>query len=281
MISRIHAVGTSISSPEAADADSIAIVVLTHDRVHLLRQCVEVVLSRTSAATREVVIWNNGSTDGTREYLDSIEDPRISVVHHDKNIGQNAYAPAFGMTSSAYLVELDDDVVGAPPNWDATMRDAYRRLPDIGFLAADLEDDPYDETAHYRYRVRPHEYTPYEQNGVKLLTGPAGGTCAMTSRDIYDRVGGFRQNTKYMFWQEEPAYIEDITRLGYGATVLADLKMHHTGGAHYCVTSSEKATFWADYWRKRGRRQAIKKVVFRMPFFRRLNAHFGWFVAPS
>ena len=49
------------------------------------------------------------------------------------------------MTSSAYLIELDDDVVDAPRAWDAMLLDAFERLPAIGFLAADLEDDPHDE----------------------------------------------------------------------------------------------------------------------------------------
>jgi GT2 family glycosyltransferase len=273
------------SSRAAGQAEStqgtIGIVVLTHGRVHLLRQCVENVLSATSASTVEIVIWNNGSTDGTRDYLDAIEDPRIRVVHHDRNIGQNAYASAFAMLSADFLIELDDDVVGAPRNWDATLRDALQRLPEIGFLAADLEDDPHDITAQTRYTIRPHEYRPYELNGVKLLTGPAGGTCAITSRDIYSRAGGFRQDSKWTFWQEEPAYIDDIARLGYGYAVLADLKVHHTGGPHYCETPPEKELFWQSYWRMRARRVAVKRVVFRVPFFKRLNTRFKWFEAPS
>ncbi|HEY1369612.1 MAG TPA: glycosyltransferase [Gaiellaceae bacterium] len=261
--------------------DSVGIVILTHGRVHLLRKCVENTLAATSEATREIVIWNNGSTDGTREYLDTIDDPRVRVVHNEQNIGQNAYAPAFEMISAPYLVELDDDVVDAPQDWDKTMRDALKRLPNIGFLAADLEDDPYDETAHYRYRVRPHEYTPIEVNGVRLLEGPAGGTCAMLRGDVYRKVGGFPQDSKWVFWQEEPAYIALIKKLGYDATVLADLKVHHTGGRHYCEVPRAKTEFWDSYWKTRARRLAVKKMVFRMPFFKRLNARYGWFVAPS
>lgn len=261
--------------------DSIAVVVLTYNRVHLLRQCVENVLAATSTATREIVIWNNGSTDGTCDYLDSVEDPRITVVHHGHNIGQNAYARSFAMTSAEYLVELDDDVVGAPGEWDATLLDAYRRLPSIGFLAADLEDDPHDEATHYRYRIRPHEYTPMEMNGVRLLIGPTGGACAMTSRDLYRQVGGFRQNPRFVFWQEEPAYIEDIREFGYGPAVLADLRVHHTGGAFYGVASAVKDEFWIDYWKRQRRRAAIKRIAFRVPFVRYLNARYDWWVAPS
>jgi glycosyl transferase family 2 len=75
---------------------SIAIVALTYNRVHLLRQCVKNVLLRTSKATREIIIWNNASTDATAEYLDSLADPRIKFVHHHENIGQSAPAHVSG-----------------------------------------------------------------------------------------------------------------------------------------------------------------------------------------
>jgi GT2 family glycosyltransferase len=264
----------------ATHVDTIAVVVLTHNRVHLLRRCVEQVLGRASATTKEIIIWNNGSSDGTRHYLDALEEPRITVVHSAANIGQNAYARAFDMTTADYLVELDDDVVHAPPNWDVALLDAYQRLPTIGYLAADLEDDPHDVATHYRYRIRPHEYTETEVNGVRLLNGPPGGACAMTSRGLYERAGGFRQHPKLVFWQEEPAYMTDINKLGYGHAVLADLKVHHTGGVYYGATSPEKEAFWAAYWKRRARRAAIKRMVFRIPFFPRLNARYGWFVAP-
>lgn len=260
---------------------SIAVVVLTHNREHLLRQCVENVLSRTSPATREIVIWNNDSADGTRAYLDSLVDPRLTVVHSERNIGQNAYAKAFEMTSSDYLVELDDDVVGAPPEWDSTLLEAFRRLPTIGFLAADLADDPHDLASHYRYRIRPHLYTERYVNDVRLLDGPAGGACAMTSRELYHRVGGFRQSRRQVFWQEEPAYIADLQRIGFGPAVLADLKVHHTGGEYYGATSPEKTAFWQAHWRRRARRVAIKKVVFRLPLFPRMNARLRWFTPPD
>lgn len=273
--------GAMESRSPTVSGGGIAVVVLTNNRVHLLRQCVESVLAVTSPATREIVIWNNGSTDGTRDYLDAVRDPRIRIVHHESNIGQNAYARAFGMTSSEYLVELDDDVVGAPPGWDATLLDAFRRLPEIGFLAADLEDDPHDEATNWRYRIRPHEYTPAEVNGVSLLFGPTGGACAMTSRAIYDEVGGFRQHGRFVFWQEEATYIDDIRKRGYDAAVLADLRVHHTGGEYYGVKNEAKDEFWNRYWRRAHRRAAIKRLVFRIPFFRRLNARYAWFVAPS
>ena len=270
------------SAPAApTDSGGIAVVVLTHNRVDLLRKCVENVLLRTSDATREIVVWNNASIDETAAYLDSIDDPRFRIVHSEKNIGQNAYARAFRLTSSPYFIELDDDVVDAPVNWDATMLDAFERLPQIGFLAADLEDDPHDLASRYRHHIRPHEYTLVEENGVRLLRGPAGGGCAMTSRELNERVGGFREDKKQVFWLEDEAYIGDIAKLGFQSAVLADLRVHHTGGPHYTKASKEKVEYWKRYNARRARRQRVKRILYRIPLVPRLNARFGWFVAPS
>jgi glycosyltransferase involved in cell wall biosynthesis len=259
----------------------IAVVVLTHNRVQLLEKCVENVLSRTSESTTEILIWNNGSTDETRQYLDSLDDPRIRAIHSDENIGQNAYARAFRETTAPYLIEIDDDVVDAPDGWDRMLRDAYVRLPDVGFLAADLEDDPNDEASHVRHHVRPHEYELVEENGVRILTGPAGGGCAITARALNELAGGFREQKNEVFWLEDAAYIADIQRLGYRPAVLADLRVHHTGGPYYTTITKEKERYWKRYWARKRRRTAVKRVLVRVPFVRRLNAHFGWFVAPS
>jgi GT2 family glycosyltransferase len=263
------------------ESDGIAVVVLTHNRVDLLQKCVENVLTRTSPATKEIIIWNNASPDATAAYLDSLRDPRIRVVHSDENIGQNAYARAFAMTTEPYLIEIDDDVVAAPDEWDKTLLDAFRRLPDVGFLAADLEDDPHDLASRYRHHVRPHEYTLVEENGVRLLHGPTGGGCAMTSRELNQRVGGFRENKKEVFWLEDAAYIADLEKIGFRAAVLADLRVHHTGGPHYTKTPQAKIDYWKRFEKMQRRKLLVKRVLVRMPFVRRLNARYGWFVAPA
>ena len=259
----------------------ISIVVLTHDRVDLLRKCVENVLARTSDATREIVIWNNASTDGTAEFLAGLNDPRMDVVHHPANIGQNAYAEAFARTTQPYMVELDDDVTAAPENWDARLLDAFRRLPNIGFLAANLVDDPKDEASFLMHRHRAHLYTRVEENGIGLLKGPTGGGCTMTSRELHDRVGGFRQESGSVFWLEDQAYVADIERLGYEAAFLADLRVHPTGGSYYAPPSPEKKAYWDAMQRRHLRRQRVKRALLAVPLVNRLNGRYRWFQAPD
>ena len=103
----------------------------------------------------------------------------------------------------------------------------------------------------------------------------------MTSRELNERVGGFRESKKHVFWLEDEAYINDIQKIGFEPAVLADLRVHHTGGAYYSEITEEKARYWQQRTRARARRHAVKRVLFRVPFFGRLNARFGWFVPPS
>ena len=256
---------------------SIAVVVLTHNRLHLVSKCVENVLLRTSEATREIVIWDNASTDGTAEYLASLDDPRIRVMRSEENVGQNGYARAFRTTTSPYLIELDDDVTDAPAQWDATMLDAYLRLPQIGFLAANLADNPHDTAARVMYQERPHAYHTELVEGVKLKRGPVGGGCALTSRELMERVGGFRQSSGEVFWLEDAAYIEDIAELGFEAAYLEDIELTHAGGAYYAKPTRDKHRYWKRYWTREIRKNRVKKALLLVPGVRPLNERHSWF----
>jgi GT2 family glycosyltransferase len=261
----------------------IAVVVLTHNRAHLLERCVEDVLGRVSDKTQEIVIWDNASDDGTHEYLDGIDDSRINVVRHPENIGTNAYASAVALTSAPYIVEVDDDVIEAPQDWDAILLDAFLKIPDMGYLVADLKDDPNDSA--YRYLKYAKEerkvFTRKEVNGVTILEGPTGGGCSMTSREVYERVGGFGQHRKLIFWHEAASYVRDVRRLGYRTAILEDLKVWHAGSPFYSEASPAKLTFHAHRRRVDARKNLVKRMILSIPFASALNARHGWFSPPE
>jgi GT2 family glycosyltransferase len=261
----------------------ISVVVLTHNRLHLLQRCVRDVLLRTSPLTREIVIWNNASEDGTAEYLASLDDPRITVVDHEENIGTNAYASGVELTTGDFIVEVDDDVIEAPPRWDETLLEAFRKIPNIGYLVADLKEDPNDSA--YRYL----EYVKNERNvfvrrqidGITILEGPTGSGVAITSRDVYERVGGFRRHKKLVFWHEAAAYVRDVRRLGYRTAILEDLKVWHAGSPYYSEPSRAKLEFHRHRMRTSARIDLVKGALLRVPGVAALNQRFALFAPPD
>jgi GT2 family glycosyltransferase len=260
----------------------IAIAVVTYNRLHLLRRCVDDVLERTSEKTREIVVWNNASDDGTREYLDALDDPRLRIVHHPENIGTNAYARAFALVTQEYLVELDDDVIEAPDGWDEQMLGAFLRIPKMGYLSANLVDDPNDSASQYLKYLREERnaYTRREIDGIAILEGPTGGGCTMTSRELYERIGGFRQRNDLVFWHEDAAYVRDVHRLGYRSAVLENLSVWHAGSPYYSKTSPAKNAFHIRQARIDARKDFVKRLLLRAPFVAALNARHGWFEPP-
>jgi GT2 family glycosyltransferase len=259
---------------------SVAIVVAAYNRLHLLRQCVDNVLLRTSDATSEILIWDNASDSETAVYLDSLTDPRVRVVHSRENIGQNAYARAFPLTQAEHLVQVDDDVIDAPEGWDATLLDAFERLPQIGYLAANIVDDGHSQACHILYRHDAHLYRHETVNGVRIMDGPTGGWCAMSSREAHDRVGGYPTKRR-TYWLADAAYVKKLDEAGLGHAILEDLKVFHANGPYYSEVFAEKSDYWKSFRRTQAQKTKVKRLLLRFPFVGRLNAKFGWFVSPQ
>ena len=234
--------------------------------------------------TKQIVIWDNASTDGTRDYLSMLDDPRIQVVNGPENVGTNAYARGFRLATEPYLIELDDDVIDAPRNWDQTLLESFQKLGSVAYLAANVIDDGQSVAAEIMYRRDRHLYTSRQVNGVRILDGPTGGWCTVTSRAIYDEVGGFRENNRFTFWHEDGAYARAVRRAGYEIAVLEELKVFHASGPAYSSNpeieeAKSKYYSWRD--RRRARRIAIKRVLEAVPLVRALNRRFHFYRPPE
>ena len=59
----------------------------------------------------ELVVVNDGSRDGTAEILDGADDPRLRVIHHQRNAGKGAaIKTAVDSANGDYMVILDADL---------------------------------------------------------------------------------------------------------------------------------------------------------------------------
>jgi GT2 family glycosyltransferase len=261
----------------------ISIVALTHNRATVLRRCVENVVQRTSEQTTEVVIWNNASTDGTQAYLDSLTDPRIRVVHHPENIALNALRHVVTLTTEPYVICLDDDVVDAPHGWDATLLDAYERLPGIGFLCASIAYDPNDSASRYLKFMREEvgAYTERKVNGVPILEGSVGPACTIIARELYDRAGGFPEDPKRPYWRNYVVFQRELRKLGYESAFLACLEVSHDGSDNYSVPPLPKIDNYHRELKQTARKNRVKRVLLAVPFAAALNRRFRWFDPPA
>ncbi len=80
----------------------------------LIKASIESVLRQTYS-NWECVIVDDGSTDGTSDFLDSLEDPRFVIHHFPKNQGRPAARQkALELTTGDYIAMLDAEDLMSP-----------------------------------------------------------------------------------------------------------------------------------------------------------------------
>ncbi|QBE49429.1 glycosyltransferase family 2 protein [Leucobacter triazinivorans] len=111
----IPIVGASLS--QDGPTAQVAAVIVTFNRLAKLPKTLESVFAQ-SHAPAWVVVVNNNSSDGTQDYLDSLDDPRLVVMHLAENLGGAGgfeHGMAKGVNLGAdYVWIMDDDCYPDP-----------------------------------------------------------------------------------------------------------------------------------------------------------------------
>lgn len=115
-----------------------AAVVVTYNRCELLLENMQCLLSQTRAT--DIIVVDNGSTDGTREKLSELIDSgRIAYINPGENLG-GAGGFQLGIKEAVlrgyeYVWIMDDDCMPAPDALDKLMQ-ADAELGEYGFLSS-------------------------------------------------------------------------------------------------------------------------------------------------
>jgi GT2 family glycosyltransferase/spore maturation protein CgeB len=89
----------------------VTISLLCHNSLQHTKKCIEGILAETNPEY-ELLITDNGSTDNTYEYLQSINDTRIKVIRNPKNIGFiEAHNEALKSARGCYFLVLNNDLI--------------------------------------------------------------------------------------------------------------------------------------------------------------------------
>lgn len=87
----------------------ISVCIPTFNRQNLLPSAIQSVLQQ-SYQDFELIICDDGSTDGTPELMSQYADDRIKYIRHPQNIGKsNNMRSGFDAASGEYFIKFDDD----------------------------------------------------------------------------------------------------------------------------------------------------------------------------
>lgn len=217
------ATGESPASP------AVSLLLVTHDRFGMLRECVSSILANTRDVDYELIAWDNASTDGTAEYLDAVaaSHPQVRVIHHPENIGVNGIAACVRLARGRYILAIDDDVVEVPPGWLAEMVRAFDAVPRAGYLASNVVQDEHTNGA----KPGPENYRAVDYgDGVVIEHGPTGGWCTMTSRSVVERLGNFLEMPGRTFFLADGDFAQRCTRRRYRVGIVRGVEVYHASG---------------------------------------------------
>ena len=87
----------------------------------------------------EIIIMDNASTDGTTELIEgyATSNSEVKFIKNSRNIGLRGYNKLFGMAKGRVIIEVDDDVIEFPENFDKTLADCLDVYSDYGFMSLD------------------------------------------------------------------------------------------------------------------------------------------------
>jgi GT2 family glycosyltransferase len=123
----------------------VSTIILNWNRDYLLKQSVDSYLS-TVGEDAELFIVDNASSDGSREFLRSLDkETRIHVLYLDKNAGGEAFNAAIPRTLGD-LVHLSENDQIFLPGWFEHVVAAFAAFDDLGQLSL-FADTPTDDKA--------------------------------------------------------------------------------------------------------------------------------------
>lgn len=122
-------------SPQSVQAGPrVSIVLPTYNHLQFLPQAIQSVLEQTYTDF-ELIIVNDGSTDGTRDFLDRIKNPRIRVIHQENQRLPRALNAGFNAARGELLTWISADNYCAPIFLEA-MVGAFDAHPEAGLVVS-------------------------------------------------------------------------------------------------------------------------------------------------
>ncbi len=208
---------------------SVSIVIPVYNQLAYTKSCLESL--RANAEGAEIVVVDNGSTDGTAEYLSS--QGRITVIWNAENRG---CAPAWNQGVEAAhgdrVVILNNDVIVTPGWLEGLVSFSEQELLDIV--------SPAIREGEATYEIERYGKEFVSRMGDVARMGVADGICFMVRRRVFETVGAFDENFRIGQF-EDADFFRRAAAAGFRLGTTGRAFIHHFGSVTQDAIRGRKA----------------------------------------
>ncbi|MFQ3670352.1 MAG: glycosyltransferase family 2 protein [Verrucomicrobiia bacterium] len=239
---------------------AVSIIIALHNQLALTQDCLRSLTQTLTHHTYEVILVDDCSTDGTRDFLATLNHPyhvilnetRSGFARNNNRAAQQARAPI--------LCFLNNDTV-LQPGWLEPMLQGLAELPNPG-LVGNLQWSPKTRTYDHMGIVFDPLGQPFHFGKYFILRpyrgftrwGAVTAACALIQRDLFLSIGGF--DTAYQNGSEDVDLCLRLEQLGKHHYVANNSIIHHlvssSPGRHHHTSRNEQILLerWSDLTRR-------------------------------
>lgn len=236
--------------------DQVNIVIVTWNACDYTKYCIDSIRRYTDYPYYLTVV-DNGSTDGTLDYLRS--QPDIRVIANKENIGYGgAINQGFETEPTQFVCLMNNDIV-VSPGWLETMIQTLLENPDIGLLGTlrpvgfclhpagkrdtgivlketrgDKLPNPEEWMKRYCYPFSYQDFCDEVKRvnnfGLRIVDGPpsfVSTCCVLVNSEIIERVGGLADPRFFKYGSEDVDLCWRISTSGYEVAITPEVYIHH------------------------------------------------------
>lgn len=231
----------------------IAVIILNWNGEKLLREFLPEVVANTPGDLADVIVADNGSTDGSCEYVGR-NYAHVKLIRFDRNYGYaEGYNRAIAQTRYRYTVLLNSDVTTSE-GWLQHLYKYMENNSNVGACQPKIMS--YKDTARFEYagaaggfidrngypfcrgRVFDHVEVDHGQyNSIRSIFW-ATGACLMVRSDLYLKVGGL--DSDFFAHMEEIDLCWRIQLQGFDIKAIPQSIVYHLGGGSLPASNPQK-----------------------------------------
>ncbi|GAB4111188.1 MAG: glycosyltransferase [Roseiflexaceae bacterium] len=216
----------------AADPPLVSIIMLTWNGLEVTKRCLESLRTVAAGITYQVIVVDNGSTDGTLAWLQAQDD--LVLIANPQNVGFTA-GNNQGMAAAhpqSDLLLLNNDTLITQAGWLARLHTVAHTDPRYGVVGCVLRHG--NGLLQHAGTVMPDTLWGYQIGGGEVYVGQypgvrevegITGACMYIRRDVYDRIGGL--DPEFFSYYEDSDYCMRARQAGYAVVCVGDVQVTH------------------------------------------------------